>query len=153
GWYEGYDADYDAAYDNGVAYTAARDAWYDDFSKPYPSFEDYYLAEWEDAENYRGFYDGFYDGYDGEEKGASRIPAPKEPDFSPVVTLINLNDGKSLWSLDLGEVADATHESYYSARDIEGSSYIALSVSTSGEDSKLLTIDRASGDVKSTLEN
>src|SRR5690606_30919947 len=108
--------------------------------------------EWNDADNYRGFYDGFYDGLDGEEKGANRIPAPKEPDFTPVVTLVNLNDGKALWSLDLGEAADATYESYYTARDIDDTSYIALSVS-SEDGGQLLTIDRNSGKVKSTLES
>src|SRR5690606_33407734 len=114
---------------------------------------DYFLDEWYDADNYQGFWDGFDDGYDGLEKGTNRVPAPEEPDFSPVVTLVDLNNGKALWSLDLGETADATYESYYSARDIEGSSYIAISVSTTGEDSKLITVDRSSGEVKSTLES
>src|SRR5690606_7668710 len=138
----------------GVAYEEAYQAWLDDetYELDYPSYGDYFLEEWYDEDDYTGYVDGFYDGEDGEERGANKAQAPEEPDYSPVVTLVDLDNGEALWTLDLAEEADAGAESRIGATSVGGTSSIAITVSNSAEESVLLTVDGKSGAVTSTPE-
>jgi len=122
-WYDGVDADYAAGYEQGAAYEAAYEAywncdyWSDSSCPDYPDVDDYLTTHMTDdpryfysyydsdaAAEHLGEYVGWEDGYDGEEQGASLPAKPKTPVDGSVLQMIDTNAGKELWSRDITDV-------------------------------------------------
>ena len=165
-WYEGIEDDYQAGWDAGVAYNAAVDAAWEDFSLPYPDREDFYPAEFEGKSPYEATYDeehagafvGWYDAYFEDEFGTSLPTKPVTPDDTSTIAVVSAADGKELWSVALTDVLtdhspEATFEAIPTA---DGSKIVVFNADYDNiEDftaSTIAVLDAKNGKVLSSVE-
>lgn len=159
GWYKGYDEDYDLGYAAGLEYLAAYDLWWEDYTAPYPDREDYYPDGYEPYDSdTAGFDDGFFDAYYEDGEGYSKKEEPVDPDYTPVVTLLNTATGDDEWAVDLSEAVDGVDfSSFISVYSLGSADAVAVVTSTANEDGDaayvLTTLDKSNGKVLSQLES
>lgn len=153
-WYEGVEDDYAVGLAAGEAYLAAK-ALANKGEGAQPVEGDFMPQEWWDLDKPRGSAWGWTDATFEYPFGTSLPPSPPgNPDYTPVASLVNLDNGEVRWSIDLVAETKATYQSRITAAapaDGSGQVIIAVRNEEKGASSYILALDRNSGEIVSKL--